>query len=102
MASPLPGNGSRRRDSSSTMRRQVSVVTVVMVLGVAFVLLAAVITLLGDPEAGEPKVTLKVQPQARGVNEVVSATPQTPGGPSSSSALIAANGTVISDPALTE
>src|SRR6185436_9079610 len=45
----------------------------------------------------------KVQPQPRGPSEVLSATPQTPGGgPSSAAALIAANGIVITDPALTE
>ena len=101
MASPLPPgrNGNGRSDS---MRRQVSVVTVVMVLGVAFLILAALITLLGDPDAGEPRVVLKVGPQPRGPAEVLSQTPQSSGSPSSSAALIAANGVVITDPALTE
>jgi uncharacterized protein len=105
MASPTPPGpapqryGGRRSDST---RRQVSVVTVVMVLGVAFIILAALITWLGDPDAGEPRVVLKVLPQARSPNEVISATPQGPGtGPSSAAALVA-NGIIITDPALLE
>ncbi len=103
MASPSsPGNGNRRGDSA---RRQISVVTVAMVLGVGIAVVAALFLLFGDPDAGEPKVVLKVQPQPRGPTEVLSQTPphQPGGGPSSSSAaLIAANGIVITDPALTE
>jgi len=57
---------------------------------------------LGDPDAGEPKVVLKVLPQARGPNEVLAQAPPTPSGPSSTAALIAANGVIITDPALTE
>jgi len=103
MASPSsPDNGNWR---GGEVRRQISVVTVVMVLGVAFLVLAALVSLLGDPDAGEPKIVLRIQPQPRGPSEVLSQTPpKQPGSTSSTSsaALIAANGIVITDPALTE
>jgi polysaccharide deacetylase 2 family uncharacterized protein YibQ len=99
MASPTPtGNGSGRYDNRRT---QVSVITVTMVLGAALLVLALLVLWLGDPDAGEPRLVLKVLPQARIPSEVFSQTPP-PGGPSSSAALIAADGTVITDPALTE
>ena len=103
MASPSsPGSGNR----GDGIRRQVSVVTVVLVLGVAFAVVAALVMLFGDPDAGEPRVLLTVAPHPRGPAEVVSqAVTPTPGSAtsaSSSAALIAANGIVITDPALTE
>ncbi len=104
MASPPAPHTPPRRGTSA--RRQISVVTVIMVLGVAFLVVAALITVLGDPDAGEPKIVLKVGPQPRGPNEVLSQTntPRMPGGAASSTsaALIAANGVVITDPTLTE
>ncbi|MBI1210160.1 MAG: divergent polysaccharide deacetylase family protein [Alphaproteobacteria bacterium] len=104
MASPLPPPGRNGTDRRANARRQVSILTLVIVLVVAFVVLAALIIWLGDPDAGEPKVVLKVEPHPQVPAEVVAQTPQTPTGPapSSSAALIAANGIVITDPALTE
>lgn len=86
------------------MRRQVSIITLVMVLGVAFAVVAALITFLGDPDAGQPKIVLKIEPHPQAPSEVIAQTPPTPSGPTpaSSAALIAANGVVITDPALTE
>jgi len=101
MASPVPPPGRNGNGRSDSVRRQVSVVTMVMVLGVAFIILAALISLLGDPDAGEPRVVLKVEPHVRVPADVISQPPPGPA-PSSSAALIAANGVIITDPALTE
>src|SRR5690242_15302334 len=104
MASPLPPprNGTGR--GGDGVRRQISVVTVAVVFAVAFVVVYGLILAFGDPDAGEPKVVLRVEPQPRAPSEVVAQTPQASTGatPSSSGALIAANGVIISDPALTE
>src|SRR5215212_6666677 len=104
MATPLPPPGRNGNGRSDSVRRQVSIVMVVIVLGVAFIVLAALVTLLGDPDAGEPRVVLKVEPQPRAPSEVIAQTPQGPAGtpPNSSAALIAGNGVIITDPALTE
>jgi hypothetical protein len=80
------------------------VVTVAVVFAVAFTVIYGLILTFGDPDAGEPKVVLKVEPQPRVASEVVSQTPPAQSGaaPSSAASLIAANGIVITDPALTE
>ena len=101
MASPVPPPGRNRNGRSDSMRRQVSVVTMVMVLGVAFLIVAALITLLGDPDAGEPKVVLKVEPRLQMPTDVSAQPPPGPAA-STSGALLAANGVIITDPALTE
>src|SRR5262250_3861288 len=104
MASPLPHSRNGNGRGGDGVRRQISIVTVAVVFAVAFVVVYGLILAFGDPDAGEPKVVLKVEPQPRAPSEVISQTPQAPPGaaPSSSAALIAANGVVISDPTLTE
>ena len=103
MASPLPPsrNGKKR---SAGARRPFSVVTVAVVFALAFTVIYGLILTFGDPDAGEPKVVLKVLPQPRIPSEVISQAPpaQTGAAPSSAASLIAANGIIITDPALTE
>jgi polysaccharide deacetylase 2 family uncharacterized protein YibQ len=104
MASPLPPNRNGI-DRKSGTGRPFSVITVAVVFVVAFVVIYGLILIFGDPDAGEPRIVLKIEPHPQIPSEVISQTPPAQTGataPASSASLIAANGTVITDPALTE